>query len=218
MSRINETITIQNWVIRIQRPEGSGPFPVVLMLHGWTGDENSMWIFASRLPKKALIIAPRGLFTARETGYSWHPEIPTSWPWINDFLPAAESLYNQISVRNITDGNFDELNILGFSQGAALAYAMTIIHPERVTSLAGLSGFLPAGASSWLGPNRLNGLPVFIAHGTNDDLVPVERARESVGFLQDAGANVIYCEDNVSHKLSAKCFHGLEAFYQKVNC
>jgi phospholipase/carboxylesterase len=218
MSGIIETITIQKWVIRIQRPDGPGPFPVILMLHGWTGDENSMWIFAPRLPKKALIVAPRGLFGTRMAGYSWHAEISTAWPWINDFKPAVESLYEAISVRKIADGNFDELNILGFSQGAALAYSMAIMYPARVTSLAGLSGFLPDGGPSWLGSNRLNGLPVFIAHGTNDDLVPVERARKSVGFLQDAGANVTYCEDNVSHKLSAKCFHGLEAFYQKVNC
>ena len=131
MSGIIETITIHNWVMRIQRPDGTGPFPVILMLHGWTGDENSMWIFASRLPKRALIISPRGLFTARENGYSWHDDIPTAWPWINDFIPAVESLYKEISVRNITDGNFDELNILGFSQGAALAYTMAIMHPRE---------------------------------------------------------------------------------------
>jgi phospholipase/carboxylesterase len=218
MSGNIETITIHNWVMRIRRPDGTGPFPVILLLHGWTGDENSMWIFASRLPNKALIISPRGLFITRKTGYSWHPEIPTSWPLVDDFTPAMESLYEEISSRNIADGNFDELSILGFSQGAALAYTMAIMHPERVSSLAGLSGFLPDSAYNWLGPNRFNGLPVFIAHGTNDDLVPVERARKCVGFLQDAGANVIYCEDNVSHKLSAKCFRGLEAFYQKVNC
>jgi phospholipase/carboxylesterase len=218
MSEIIKTITIHNLVMRVQQPDGPGPFPIILMLHGWTGDENSMWIFASRLPKRALIIAPRGLFIARETGYSWHEEIPTAWPGINDFIPAVELLYEEISVRNIAEGNFDELNILGFSQGAALAYTMAIMHPERVTSLAGLSGFLPDSASAWLNPNKLKGLPVFIAHGTNDVLVPVERARESVGFLQDAGANVTYCEDNVSHKSSAKCFHGLEAFYQRVNC
>ncbi len=218
MAGIIETITIHNWVMRIQRPDSPGPIPVVLMLHGWTGDENSMWIFASRLPKKAIIIAPRGLFPARGTGYSWHAEIPTAWPWINDFIPAVESLYKEMSVKNIADGNFNELNLLGFSQGAALAYSVAIMHPEWVTSLAALSGFLPDGASSWLGPDRINGLPVFIAHGTQDILVPVERARESVGSLQGAGAVVTYCEDDVGHKLSAKCFHGLEAFFKKVNC
>jgi predicted esterase len=64
------------------------------------------------------------------------------------------------------------------------------VYPERVATLAGLSGFLPDGASTWLVPNRLSGLPVFIAHGTEDNLVPIERARMSVGLVEGAGAVV----------------------------
>ena len=218
MSNDDRKITIKDWVIRFRQPEGAGPFPVVLMLHGWTGDENSMWIFAPRLLKNALLIAPRGLFTTTGTGFSWHPEISKPWPWINDFMESVEALFDTISTRNFPNGDFSELHIIGFSQGAALAYSMTLMYPERVTTVVGLSGFLPDGASTWLRPDRVKGLPVFIAHGTEDELVPIDRARTSVGSLQDAGAFVTYCEDNVGHKLSAKCFHGLEAFYYKVNC
>jgi phospholipase/carboxylesterase len=127
-------------------------------------------------------------------------------------------LFDKVSANNFPDGNFSNLHIIGFSQGAALAYTMAIMDPERVTTVAGLSGFLPDGASTWLGADRLKGLPVFIAHGIEDELVPIDRARISVSLLKEAGANVTYCEDDVGHKLSAKCFHGLEAFYAKVNC
>ena len=211
-------ITIHDWVMRIRQPGGSGPFPVILMLHGWTGDENSMWVFAPRLPKNALLIAPRGLFSSPSGGYSWHPAIKGRWPWINDFLPAAEKLFEVISRKNFPIGNFSSFHLLGFSQGAALAYSMAILHPERINGLAGLSGFLPEGTTTRLSANRLNGLPVFIAHGTGDDLVPVDRARAAVAQIEQAGAQVTYCEDDVGHKLSAKCFHGLEAFYQSVSC
>jgi predicted esterase len=57
---------------------------------------------------------------------------------------------------------------------------------------------------------------MFIAHGTDDDRVPVEKARLSAELLENAGAAVTYCEEQVGHKLSAKCFRGLEAFYQRV--
>jgi phospholipase/carboxylesterase len=216
MSNEAGIISINNWVMRFQQPEGPGPFPVLLMLHGWTGDENSMWIFSSRLLKNALLIAPRGLFSTAGAGYSWHPEIPRPWPWVNDFLPSVEKLFDQISSVNFPQGNFSSLHIIGFSQGAALAYTMVIMYPERIRTVAGLSGFLPDGAATWLNAGRLSGLPIFIAHGTEDDLVPIERARLSVGKLQNAGANVTYCEDTVGHKLSVKCFHGLEAFYEKA--
>ena len=218
MTQDTHHISIDNWKMRFHRPEGKGPFPVLLMLHGWTGDENSMWIFASRLPKNALLIAPRGLFVSKDAGYSWCIDRSKPWPWVNDFMPAVESLYNTISNKTFPEGDFSELHLIGFSQGAALAYTMAIMHPERIASLAGLSGFLPDGASNWLGAERLKGLPVFIAHGTEDNLVPVERARMSIDLLEKAGASVTYCEDIVGHKLSAKCFRGLEAFYMGFDC
>jgi phospholipase/carboxylesterase len=218
MSVDNKVTSINNHVLRVQQPTGEGPFPVLVLLHGWTGDENSMWVFATRLPKHTLLIAPRGFYKTKSAGYSWHPEVSKPWPWISDFIPAVESLTSILSSDYFPVGNFSELHIIGFSQGAALAYVIAAMHPERVATLAGLSGFLPEDASSWLNSNSLSNLPIFIAHGTVDDLVPIERARRSVAMLQDAGAIVTYCEDDVGHKLSAKCFRGLEAFYEKVNC
>jgi phospholipase/carboxylesterase len=212
-----KVITINDWVIRMQRPEGNGPFGVWLMLHGWTGDENSMWIFAPSLPKQAIKLAPRGLFTTQEKGYSWHAAISKPWPWMDDFQPAVNALLELVSGKNFPDGDFSQLHLIGFSQGAALAYAMAIMYPERITSLVGLSGFIPDGASAWLRQGRLTGLPVFIAHGTEDELVPVERARGSVELLKNYGAKVTYCEDRVGHKLSANCLRGLGAFYQRIN-
>ncbi len=213
-----QSITVNGLVMRIQQPDGIGPFPVILMIHGWTGDENSMWVFAPRLPKNALLIAPRGLYFSAGGGYSWYPKLNTVLPSFDDFAIAVEKLIDTVSVNYLPSGDFSSLHLVGFSQGAALAYAMAIQYPTRVTSLAGLSGFLPDGASAWLQPGRLNGLPTFIAHGTQDERIPVERARASVAQLEQAGASVTYCEDDVGHKLSAKCFHGLEAFYSKVDC
>lgn len=218
MTQMDEVVSIDQWVMRIRRPEGQGLFPVLLLLHGWTGDENSMWVFTPRLPKDALIIAPRGMFNTRGSGYSWHPELSKPWPWMDDFKPAVEKILAVITNLHFPDGDFSNLHVMGFSQGTALAYSMAILYPERITSLAGLSGFLPDGASAWLGHNRLSGLPVFIAHGTDDGRVPVEKARTSVEMLEQAGAKVTYCEDDIGHKLSAKCFRGLEAFYQYVGC
>ena len=54
-----ETLQIGDWHLKVRRPLGEGPFPVIGMLHGWTGDEDLMWVFARRLPPNALLIAPR---------------------------------------------------------------------------------------------------------------------------------------------------------------
>jgi hypothetical protein len=52
------------WTLRIRMPEVPGPYPVVLLLHGWKGTEDVMWVFAGQLPENALIIATRAPFMA----------------------------------------------------------------------------------------------------------------------------------------------------------
>jgi predicted esterase len=61
----------------------------------------------------------------------------------------------------------------------------------------------------------LKDVAVFIAHGTRDQLVPVERARLGVEVLQQAGAIVSYCEHEAGHKLNADCFRSLQLFFQQ---
>ena len=109
--------------------------------------------------------------------------------------------------------DFGSIHLLGFSQGAALAYAFTLFYPGRVTTLAGLAGFLPENAENWAQREKLTGLPVFISHGIRDDVVPVADARMAARVFQESGAKVTYCEDDVGHKLGANCFRALQAFY-----
>jgi len=201
-----------NWVYRAIQPDGEGPFPVIVMLHGWTGDENSMWVFTSHLPQKRLLIAPRGLYPAPQGGYAWHAA-HNGWPHLEQFLPAVEALSEWLVPARFPGADFSELHLVGFSQGAALAYAFTLSHAERVASLSALSGFMPDGIGG-VPSQRLTGLPVFITHGTKDTLVPVERARQAAEFFDQAGAEVTYCEHDVGHKLSAACFRGLEEFFR----
>ena len=212
-------LDLQGWKLRLRIPPGSGPHPVTLLLHGWTGDENAMWVFASRLPSEQLLIAPRAPYPAAAGGYSWHPPLPSgaSWPRLDAFRPAVEALLA------LMDGwpgspavDFRSLRLVGFSQGAALVYAFALLHPRRVSALAALAGFLPTDAPEHLPSEPLAGLPVFITHGRADPLVPVAQARRAVEVFQSAGAQVTYCESDAGHKLSAACYRALEAFFTQL--
>lgn len=214
-------LNINDWILRIYEPEDEGPFPVFLLLHGWTGDENSMWIFSSRLPEKTLMIAPRGIYPASIGGYGWYadrdmqglPALTNRWPQVEDFHQAIDSLFEILNASNFPKADFSKLHLVGFSQGAALSYALTLQNPDRVTTLASLSGFMPEGAESLVKDHPLTGKPVFVTHGTQDDLVPVKMARYAVELMERAGAKVDYCEENVGHKLSATCFRSMENFF-----
>jgi len=208
-----QVIHIGDWVIRQRVPGGKGPFPAIFMFHGWTGDENVMWIYATRMPRNTLLIAPRGLYPTPLGGHGWHAYKAKIWPLMDDFRPSIASLAELLNSSNFPLVDFDRLHFVGFSQGAAMAYAFALEHGERLASVAGLSGFLPERAELAPANNGLRNKPIFIAHGNQDYLVPVYRARESVNLFQKAGARVTYCEDDVGHKLSANCFRGLQTFY-----
>ncbi len=74
MSDENNThqMTYNGWTMRV-RHAAQEPARFLLLLHGWTGDENSMWIFARNFPADMWIAAPRALYPAEGGGYSWRP-------------------------------------------------------------------------------------------------------------------------------------------------
>jgi phospholipase/carboxylesterase len=214
-NRPNHRFEINNLVIQAHIPPGDGPFPVFVMLHGWTGDENSMWIFSSRLPSNAILVSPRGLFESPLGGFSWYPKLDKTWPVLSDFEPAVLALTDVLTKEHIPAGDFSQLRMLGFSQGAAFVYSFALKRAKRLRAIAGLSGFVPEGAASLSDECPLKDIAVFIAHGTKDQLVPVDRARQGVLVLQQAGAVVSYCEHEAGHKLNADCFRSLQNFFLK---
>ena len=212
---MNRNRELKGWLLRERIPQGDGPHPLILMLHGWTGDEDAMWVFASRLPSNAMLVAPRGLYPAPMGGFSWQPQMAKLWPWVDDFNPAVEALLELLTDENFPQADFSQLRLLGFSQGAALAFTFALTYPEQVRSFAGLSGFLPDGVQPLVNQLPLEGKNAFLAHGTQDQLVPVARARQAAQLLGQAGARVSYCEDDVGHKLSSSCFKGLKFFFAR---
>jgi phospholipase/carboxylesterase len=218
---MNEKLQIletKDWTIRYKLPAKDGPHPVIWLLHGWTGDEGSMWIFASRLPKHFLLLAPRGLYPAPIGGYSWYTMTSeNAWPKVADFLPAIDKLCSLMDKwpETAPPADFSRFRIAGFSQGGALAYSFAMIHPKRVIALAGLASFLPDDAEKYLLESHFDEIRVYISHGSKDHIVPVDRARQATQKFQQAGAQVHYCESDKGHKLSADCFRGMEVFFEQ---
>lgn len=209
-------IEFNDWTLRIRPPQVENP-RILMMIHGWTGDENSMWVFTRGLPPDFWIIAPRAPHPAETSGYSWRPLQPETWgrPSFEQLLPAAEGLIRLMdeyaaSVK-VDASQFD---VVGFSQGAAMVNVLGMLYPQRIRKMGVLAGFVPSGADEHIANRSLAGKRIFVAHGTKDEMVPVERARESMDLLEQAGATIVYCEDEVGHKLSANCLRALETYLQ----
>lgn len=216
----NQRIEMDGWTIQLRIPSPNAEkHSVFLLLHGWTGDESVMWVFADKLPQEYIMVAPRGIYPTPLGGYGWQSEIKEGWPTIQELQPAARKLIGLVDLLGeqslIPQADFERINIMGFSQGAATAYTIGLMYPERVLSIVGLSGFLPNDVADQVSGRPIEGKPIFIAHGTKDTLVPVTRARQSVELLERAGAKVLYCEDEVGHKLGTACFRAMQSFAER---
>lgn len=213
MTRLDSReITFEDWTLRIH-PAQHKPARILLMLHGWTGDENAMWVFAGGFPKNLWIIAPRAPYNAEPSGYSWRVPQPRGWPSMDTLRPAAamlDDLVERFSVANALDEQ--KIDVIGFSQGGAMAVAFAMCYPQRIHRLGVLAGFAPQQSEEFAMGRPLEGIHTFVAHGTADETIPIAFARQSVGILEQAGAIIDYCESDVGHKVSAGCRIALDKF------
>ncbi len=201
----------RDWIFRF-RPATAVPSRLLVLLHGWTGNENSMWVFASKLPSQVAVLAPRAPYATPEGGYTWR-EFQTGLVGLltmDNLRPSAEALIGFIDEWSRSVGmSANQFELVGFSEGAALSFTLALIHPERIRTLATLSGFMPSGTEELLAKRPLAGKAVYVAHGRQDNMIPVEQARRSVALLEGAGAQVTYCESDGGHKVSAACLKEL---------
>jgi len=187
------------------------------MLHGYTGDENSMWVFARELPEHFWIIAPRAPHPAELGGYAWRPLQPETFgrPSLEQLLPAAEALIRLVDEYQVSEGtDAGTFDVMGFSQGGAMSNVLAFLYPERIRKIGVLAGFVPGGLDEYASKRPLNGKSVFVTHGTQDDMVPIDRAHSSMEVLEQAGAKIVYCEDDVGHKVSLNCMRALRSYLE----
>ncbi|NIM93969.1 MAG: hypothetical protein GTO18_09695 [Anaerolineales bacterium] len=182
-----------------------------ILLHGLGGDERSMWVLEHAIPAGSFIAAPRGLHELDVGGYSWVDPDIDSWPDLDDFHSSIKELEDFVIGLNTVDGfNRERLVYMGFSQGAALAFAAASESAIRPAAVVAAAGFLPRGEL-----NNLEGLRVFWGHGTLDDQVPISRARLDAERLWGMGIELHFCETEVGHKLGLECMRGLRKWFQK---
>jgi phospholipase/carboxylesterase len=98
--------------------------------------------------------------------------------------------------------------LAGFSQGGAIGLQTGLRHPARLAGVMALSSYLPL-------PDKLAGegseanrdVPIFMAHGTEDPIVPLKLAAASCSRLLTMGYQVEWHEYDMPH---AVCREELE--------
>ena len=95
--------------------------------------------------------------------------------------------------------------LAGFSQGCAMTLMTGLRHAERLAGLVGLSGYLPLAASTVTERHPVQqGLPIFLAHGRQDPVIPITSAIASRDALIALGHPVEWHEYAMPHSVCAE--------------
>lgn len=173
--------------------------PLVVLLHGRGSSERDIVGLAGLLPAGpayAAVRAPIG----EGGGYAWFANrgigrpVPQSlagtMQWFRDWLGTAAPAGRPVV-------------LVGFSGGAAFAGGLLLDDPARWAGVAVLYGTLPFDAGVPTTDGRLAGTPVFLAHGSNDSVIPADLLARTWQYAHEgSGADLTAHRDAGGHGIT----------------
>ncbi|MCF6132180.1 alpha/beta hydrolase [Flavobacterium wongokense] len=194
--------------------------PLLLLLHGYGSNEEDLFSFASELPEEYYVVSAQAPFDMMYGSYAWYA--------IN--FDADENKFSDIgqarASRDIIAGFIDELvasypidannvTLIGFSQGSILSYAVALSYPDKVQRVVAMSGYLNTEiAVDDFASNDFGNLKIFASHGTVDQVIPVDWARNSIPVIENLGIPVVYKEYPVGHGVAPQNFFDFKNWLQ----
>lgn len=110
-----------------------------------------------------------------------------------------------------------QIVLAGFSQGGAIALQTALRHPERLAGVLALSTYLPLAATLQAERSQANrDLPIFMAHGQYDDIIPLSRAEQSRQMLARLGYPVQWRAYPMPHSVCPEEIGHISAFLGRI--
>lgn len=206
----------------IKEPRGTNEkYPLVLLIQGYGSNEEDLFAFATELPDECYIISVQAPYQVPPYGYAWYSiSFDADMNKFSDNEQAVRSrdllvdFIDEVCEKYPIDR--DNINLVGFSQGAILSYAIAVTYPEKIHKVAALSGYFnPEIMQRKQDANAYEKLRIFGSHGTVDQVIPVEWARKTAGYLNDLGIAFEYKEYPVGHGVAPQNFYDFKDFLFK---
>ena len=131
---------------------------------------------------------------------------------------ASQGAIGLLIEREVTRGTSVERVLLaGFSQGGAVALQTGLRYPRRLGGIMALSTYLPLAksfADEATAENRRT--PIFMAHGTEDPVIPLEMAARSRDILVQHGYDVEWRDYPMPHSVCLEEIQDVSAWLKRV--
>jgi phospholipase/carboxylesterase len=177
----------------------------IILLHGVGSNEKDLFRISNELPDDAYVISPRGQFTLSSGRYAWHNvDFSTGKPIINAEQAASSRKIIRTFINQIKQKfNVDEVYLGGFSQGAIMSYSIGLTYPSEVQGIIALSGRILNEVKPLVKKdNYLHQLKVLVAHGVQDNTLPIHYARDAKDYLESLGVQLTYHEYPIGHQIN----------------
>jgi phospholipase/carboxylesterase len=168
-------------------PSQTSDAPTLLLLHGTGGDENDLLPVGRMLDERAALLSPRGkilehgmprFFRRLAEGVFDHEDLMDRTHELAGFVDRAVDEY---------DIDQRRLFAVGFSNGANVAASLLLTYPRLLAGAILLRAMVP------FEPDKtpdLSRIPVYLAAGRSDQMVPPENTERLAQVLREAGADV----------------------------
>lgn len=188
------------------------PLPLVVALHGLGDTPEAFGAALRELAVPARVLVPQAP-AAHFRGYSWFAIDmwqPDPAAVARGVERAAQLVAQGIELWQKRFGGPSSIVVVGYSQGGMIAFELAVHHPERIHAAVALAGWLPpALVPTAAAPARMP--PLFAVHGEQDEILAIERTRESVAALQRLGFPVeLRTFAGVPHRPSAEMWRAAE--------
>lgn len=173
----------------------------IVALHGTGGNENDLVGLAREVGKTSAILSPRGqvlengmprFFRRMAANVFDEDDVVRRAGELSDFISASADTYGR---------NPDRLTALGYSNGANMAAAVILLHPEVFSCAALIRPLLPLQSPPL--PD-LHGKQILVLKGKHDAVIPSASTDRLVETFQRAGADVTIREMDAGHEITAR--------------
>lgn len=176
-----------------------GDNTTLLLLHGTGGNEEDLIPLGRELAPNASILSPRGkisehgaprFFRRLAEGVFDMEDLVFRTHELAEFVENAAEEYG-----------FDPAKLIGigYSNGANIAAGLILLHPGLLRAAVLFRSMVPLEPE--VTPD-LSGLPVFMAAGTRDQMIPPDNTEKLANMLREAGAEVELRWRDIGHPLT----------------
>ena len=190
------------------RQNASAPQPLIILLHGYGADMMDLASLSSYLPQNCHVVCFQGPSTTPFGGRSWFDinYLPNGDLEFDEqqALTAGKRIaatINQFIAKQA--GDFTQVILGGFSQGAGVTQLISLLMPDQLNAALLMSGRSPAQVRQLIeDPQALSHLSVFVGHGTEDVVLPIENGHTLRDFWTTLPVKLTYHEYAMGHEIN----------------